>query len=301
MARTVKDAAYVLSAIAGPDIYDNYTSAIPYVPGMKVPDYVAACDYWALKGKRIGVPRNLMNITGAEYYQPVIDEFNAALDVMRAAGAIIVDNITLPGYDNANYLAGYEGNVLDMDWISNFANYMAQLTYNPNNITSVAELQNFTQSFPLEDWPERDTEIWQEALDLGVNNTSPEFWGNYTMQLYLAGPLGITGALKNFTLDALVAPTEFASTVPAQLGAPIVTVPLGRYPDNTTVIPNGFGNLNATAPNIPFGISFFAERFSEEKLIGLAYAFEQRTMVRNKIVPYLQPTTELVDIVKKRS
>jgi amidase len=30
MARTVKDAAYILQAIAGPDQYDNYTSAIPW-------------------------------------------------------------------------------------------------------------------------------------------------------------------------------------------------------------------------------------------------------------------------------
>lgn len=303
MARTVKDAAYVLSAIAGPDIYDNYTSAIPYEPGMRVPDYVGACDYWALKGKRIGVPRNLMNITGSEYLSPVIAEFEAALDVLRGAGAIVVDNITLPGYELANggtYLAGYEGNVLDMDWITNLAGYMDKLIYNPHNISSVAELQAFTQSFPLEDWPERDTDIWQHALNLTVGNDSPEFWGNYTAQLYFAGPLGITGALKNFSLDALVVPTEFSSSVPARLSSPIVTVPLGRYPDNTTVIPNGFGNLNATAPNIPFGISFFAEKWSEEKLIGFAYAFEQRTMVRNKVVPYLQPTTELVDIVKKR-
>jgi len=39
MARTVKDAAYILSATAGKDHYDNYTSAIPF---NKIPDYVAA-------------------------------------------------------------------------------------------------------------------------------------------------------------------------------------------------------------------------------------------------------------------
>lgn len=55
MARTVKDAAYVLQAIAGKDPYDNYTSAIPRIP---LPDYVAACKLSSLKGKRIGVPRN---------------------------------------------------------------------------------------------------------------------------------------------------------------------------------------------------------------------------------------------------
>ena len=299
MARTVKDAAYILSAIAGPDVNDNYTSAIPCG---KVPDYVAACDYFALKGKRIGVPRNLFALEAGSPLEPIVAAFNASLDVLRAAGATVVDDITFPGYGGSNYLVDTEGIVLAADFVTGVARYFASLSYNPNNITSLAELQNFTQRFPPEQWsPElRDTGIWQDALDLGHGNASPEVWANYTRQLYLAGPQGITGALANFSLDALVVPTTFASTVPARLGSPIVTVPLGRFPANTTVVMNGIGTLNATAPNVPFGISFFAERFSEEKLIGLAYAFEQRTMVRNTIVPYIQPKTELKDVVGKR-
>ncbi|KAB5578320.1 amidase [Coniochaeta sp. 2T2.1] len=301
MARTVKDAAYVLSAIAGPDANDNYTSAIPCG---RVPDYVAACDYFALRGKRIGVPRNLITLPGGsdDPLQPIIPAFEAALDVLRAAGATVVDNITFPGFGNPDYHSNTEGVVLDADFVVNVAKYFSSLSYNPHNITSLASLQNFTQSFPLEQWSPslRDTAIWQEALDLDFDNTSPEFWANYTQQLYLAGPLGITGALANFSLDALVIPTAFASTVPARLGSPIVTVPLGKFPAGTKVVANGIGTLNATAPNVPFGISFFAERFSEEKLIGLAYAFEQRTMARNSVVPYIQPRTELVDVVKMR-
>jgi amidase len=40
--------------------------------------------------------------------------------------------------------------------------------------------------------------------------------------------------------------------------------------------------------------------WSEEKLIGLAYAFEQRTMARKKGKPFLLPTTELSDVVQLR-
>jgi amidase len=264
-----------------------------------VPDYVAACDYFALKGKRIGVPRNLMALRDNDPLAPVIPVFDAALDVLRAAGATVIDNITLPGFDIANK-ANYETIVLDADFVTDVAKYFASLAYNPNNITSLAELQEFTQSFPVEDWPDRDTLIWQEALNLTYGNDSPEFWGNYTQQVYNAGPLGITGALQNYNLDALVVPTAFSSSMPARLGSPIVTVPLGKFGDDTPVATNGRGDLNQTAPNVPYGIAFFAERFSEEKLIGLAYAFEQRTLVRNTIVPYIQPTTELVDVVKKR-
>jgi amidase len=61
-----------------------------------------------------------------------------------------------------------------------------------------------------------------------------------------------------------------------------------------------FGNLTWTAPGVPFGISFMGGHFSEELLIGLAYAFEQRTRIRSTIPPYIQPTTEMVDILSAR-
>ncbi|KAK3393554.1 amidase [Podospora didyma] len=295
MARSVKDAAYVLSAIAGLDAKDNYTSAIP----CKIPDYVKSCDYFALAGKRIGVPRNMINPSRSPSLAPILPAFNAALEVLRAAGATIVDDLTLPGYGPATQ-EDFEDIVLKADFITNLAGYMSKLTVNPHNITSVATLQAFTQSYPLEAWPQRDTLIWESALNLTYGNESPFFWGNYTSQLYYSGPLGIIGALKNYSLDALIVPTAVASTLPAQIGSPVVTVPLGKLPANTTVVKNRFGNLVARAPNVPFGISFMGAHFSEAKLIGLAYAYEQRTLVRNTIVPYIQPKTELVDVVAKR-
>ena len=46
-----------------------------------------------------------------------------------------------------------------------------------------------------------------------------------------------------------------------------------------------------------FGISFLGSLFTEEKLIGLAYAFEQKTMARTKSQPYITPNFELGDVV----
>jgi len=46
-----------------------------------------------------------------------------------------------------------------------------------------------------------------------------------------------------------------------------------------------------------FGISFLGARFTEEKLIGMAYAFEQKTHVRDRIQPYMAPNTELANVV----
>lgn len=302
IARTVKDAAYILQAIAGPDQYDNYTSAIPWASNSAnatKPDYVAACRLDALAGKRIGIPRNAIgdrDVVSA----PVFDAFDAAIAVLERAGAIIVDNTNYTAY--AEFLnSTAENTVLAGDFGPNLAAYLAQLTYNPNDINNLEEERNFTQTFPAEMYPTRDTGVWDYALSLNFTNTSPEFWAAYQEDLYLGGPGGLLGVLESYNLDAVVLPTRTASSISAIIGAPIVTVPLGAYPSNTTVIPNGFGNLNATAPNIPFGLAFAGKHWSEESLIGFAYAYEQRTHVREKVKPYIQPTIELVDVIGNKS
>ena len=297
MARTVMDAAYLLAAIAGEDPHDNYTWAIPF---RSIPDYVAACNSSALSGKRLGVPRNLIDMTMDKTAAPITPIFNVALKILEAAGATIVENTNFTGYEALNN-SNSTSIALGADFVVDLPkNYLSQLTYNPQNVYTLSDVQNFTHKYPPEDWPERDTLIWNETLHLGFDNTDPRFWSAYQTNLYLAGDLGVTGALRNYSLDALVVPTEISPHFPALIGSPVVTVPLGAYPPNTTVVKNRFGNLNATAPNVPFGISFMGPSWSEEMLIGLAYAFEQRTMVRNTITPYILPKTELGDVVAKK-
>ncbi|KAF2494656.1 amidase [Lophium mytilinum] len=295
MARTVKDAAYLLQAIAGKDVHDNYTSAIPFD---SLPDYVASCNFSALAGKRIGVPRNdIYEVNNVTF--PIIDAFNTALKVLEAAGATIVDPTNYTAWD-AFFSSTSETCVLDTDFVSDLKSYLDQLIYNPTGVETLADVRAFTHSFGAEDYPDRNTAEWDRALNVTFNNTSPEFWDCYQRDLYLGGTGGLLGALKNYSLDVIVIPTFFSSSISAIIGAPVVTVPLGSYPPNTTVVTNKRGDLNATAPNIPFGISFAGAKWSEADLIGYAYAFEQRTKVRDTIQPYIKPTTELSDVVAKR-
>ncbi|KAF2744890.1 amidase signature enzyme [Sporormia fimetaria CBS 119925] len=291
MARTVKDAAYILQAIAGRDANDNYTSAIPF---RKLPNYVKACRKNALKGKRIGVPRNSISNTPAD--APVLAAFNAALEIMEEAGATIVENTNYTAWEQ-RLNSSAETIVLYADFVVNLKQYLDQLTYNPNNVTTLAEVRAFTQNFTLEEYPSRDTLIWDEALELGFNNTSPEAWAAYQENQFIGGEGGILGALERYSLDAVVVPTNDAAGISAIIGGPVITVPLGAYPEDTPVTTNRRGNLNATAPGVPFGISFAGKLWSEEMLVGLAYAFEQRTKVREKVKPYILPTTELVDVL----
>lgn len=76
-------------------------------------------------------------------------------------------------------------------------------------------------------------------------------------------------------------------------------MPLGFYPPSQPVELNLRGDLVDTGPNIPFGISFLGDKWTEAALIGFAYAFEQRTRVRDQVQPYLVPQTELVDVLGK--
>lgn len=295
IARTVKDAAFVLQAIAGPDPNDNYTLVQP----SPVPDYVAACKLDALKGARIGIPRNAIfmdNSTSA-----VLAAFNAAIPILEAAGATVVDNANYSAYDE--YLltnAGNETVVLETDFLVNLKAYLSQLTYNPNNVTDLASIRAFTVSTAAEEYPNRDVAVFDGALALGYDSSDYRAYQARQADAFYGGPGGIDGALAAYNLTALLLPTQDASGIPAIVGYPIVTVPLGSYPKGTNVTMNSRGDLVETAPGIPFGISFIGTKFTEEKLIGYAYAYEQRTLNRNRVEPYVKPRVDLVDVVAKR-
>lgn len=246
------------------------------------------------------MPRNI--ITEQEGDGPVLAAFESAIQTIRRAGATIVDNVNITAYALDQYLNGNASLiVLEADFVSDLPkNYLSKLVTNPQNVQNLADVSNFTHRFPLEDYPDRDTGVWDGALALGFNNSSPEFWSYYQNNLEVAGPQGILGLLTNYTLDALILPTDFSPGLPALIGTPVVTVPLGFYPANTTVVRNSRRTLVELAPNIPFGLSFIGPAWSEASLIGYAYAFEQRTMVRNQVQPYLVPNIELNEIVSKR-
>ena len=53
------------------------------------------------------------------------------------------------------------------------------------------------------------------------------------------------------------------------------------------------------APGVPFGLSFLGTAFSEFTLVGLAFAYEQKTQTRlaRKAFAEAIPKTQLVDIL----
>lgn len=114
MARSVADAALVLSIIAGRDPLDNYTSTSPS-PSL---DYTKALSKSSksLKGKRFGVPRAYFTNDTITFNDPSINvAFNGALETIRKLGGVVVDPTNIP--HASAIIAGVDENlVLDVDF-----------------------------------------------------------------------------------------------------------------------------------------------------------------------------------------
>lgn len=288
MARTVKDAALVLSAIAGPDPRDNYTLANP---AHHIPDYSKYCMKNGLKGKRIGIPSNVLAMNNNTAMGPYYAAFDRAVRALANAGATIIDNTNFTAYEQFFHYTG--GAVLEADFISGLDRYLSTLRTNPQNLHNLAQISAFTHKFPREMYTLRNTAIWDQALRVGMNNTSPGFWPLYRKNQYLGGKGGASGAIARYDLDAVVLPTNLGYPVSALVGEPVITVPMGAYPAGTRVETYPPWNLTWVAPGVPMGIAFMGLKWSEGSLIEMAYAYEQETMVRDSLHHYIVPKAQL--------
>ncbi|KAM4058943.1 amidase [Hirsutella rhossiliensis] len=289
MARTVRDAAYILQAIAGSDPRDTYTSAIP-----NVPNYLDALNGKGLKRARIGVPWNAINLTieGSEAkLSPELDAFKKALEVLTEAGATVVET----DFSMAQEILLAPQHTRYADFPANLAAYLAELTSSPSNVHTLADVREWTRNSPLEEYPDRNTRIWDHILDAKKprSNTSKGFLKWHQKSLKLAGPGGLLGALDRDDLNAVVMPTISAPFWASTIGAPGITVPMGNYLETAPVYRDAPRKLVDTGPSVPFGLTFLGRQWSEAQLIGLAYDFEQRTRVRGRVRPKVVPSAEL--------
>ena len=246
MARMVKDAAYLLTALAGKSPFDNYTTTIPFET---IPDYAAACQSTALAGIRIGVPRNSFTNVNPT----VLAAFDKAIEIFATAGATIVEN--------ANYACMEEWeawpyadqmSVLEADFQGTIAKFCSALVTNPNDIRTLDDMIAFTKSHPEENYPSRDIGRWLNALRAAAL-PSEEIRLRREKSLRCSKEDGILGAIEMWDLDVIIAPSVFtaSTTFAARAGLPIITVPLGYHPADAAVIRNKRGDLIETGPNIP--------------------------------------------------
>ncbi|QRW22702.1 amidase [Rhizoctonia solani] len=252
IARSVTDAAIILTAIAGRDGRDNFTSNAPD-PAL---DYTRFLDPQSLKGKRIGVPRKFFMDTTLDIVHPSIKiEFEKALGRVKELGGVIVDPADLPSAEEILTSREVFTNKIQFKVALNA--YIASLDHVPTNVTSVADIIRFNDAHKeLEETEGHEDQsglILSEAT-LGYNSTYHEA----LRQNYLIGrDRGIDAALKDNNLDALLLPSDGHTTRPAAMaGYPIVTGELP--PPDTKPLPETQAPYETLypAPGIPFGLSF---------------------------------------------
>ncbi|KAJ7120181.1 amidase signature enzyme [Mycena epipterygia] len=295
--RSLTDAAIVLSIIAGKDPNDNFTLAQPPV----VPDFTKALNKNALKGKRIGVPRRVFlndSITGND---PSINvAFEKALLTMKALGATIVDPADLPSAEEF-VTSNNETIVLNVDFKVQLNEWFQGLLKNPSGVRSLADLIKFDDANPTLEEPAGFEDQSQFIAAEATNGFDATFFAALAADHELGSTQGIDFVLNKFNLDALVLPAPGFTTAPAAVvGYPIVTVPLGFFPDNVTIGSAGPETVYP-APGVPFGLSFLGTAFSDFDLISFGFAYEQKTQTRlaRLAFPAAIPKTQLKDVIGK--
>lgn len=262
MARTVADAVTIFQVVAGEDAADTVTARSR---GHRAADYRSALQRDALRGARIGVLRQA-------YERPTTDPevvrvFTAALHDMRRQGAVIIDSAMVPGLDE--HLRAFTGSCnqfkFDLEaWLARQGDRAP--------VHSVAEIIRSRRFHPtiqprLE---AAQAESLPPARNPGCRNRD-----EFRAWLRTA----VTGMMDSLRLDALVYPTW--SNPPRLIGD--LNTPAG---DNSQLFSPSTGFPAITVPmgythgQLPAGVTLFGRAWSEPRLIGLAYSYEQATRHR---------------------
>jgi amidase len=272
MTRSVRDAAIMLTAMAGSDPQDAATADADTWRG----DYSKDLSVDGLKGMRIGVLR-----------APNVDAalFDAALATLKAGGAEIVmldgskiDRqkigqgefkvlLTELKADLASYLQGLPEGLIPHKTLADVIAF--------NKANASAELQHFGQDIfetadkeaGLDDPAYLQALATSRGLASGALN---QFFVRDKVDVIIAqtnGPAWLSTLGKG---DAFSGPS--ASQLPAVAGFPHLTVPMG---------------LSA---GLPVGLSFIGPKWHDHAVLKAGYAYEQLSKAR--VAPQLRPTIE---------
>jgi len=271
----VATAARVLGAIVGSDPDDPATKDAD----AHISDYLAALRQDALKRARIGV---LRFATG---WSTATDKvFEQALAVLKAQGATLVD---ITEMKDRNKIGAAEGLVLHTELKADLNAYLAT-TPATVKARTLAEVIAFDTAHA-----DRELALFGQETFVKAEETKglddPKYKEARETMLRVAGRDGIDAMLQKGNLDALVCPTMppawkidavngdqisggGAGGLAAVAGYPHLTVPMGAV------------------MGLPVGLSIIGPAWSEARLLGYGYAFEQAAKV--KLTPRFLPSIE---------
>jgi len=265
MARSVADAAVLLSIIAGSDLRDSATADAD----RRRSDYTNYLKRDGLKGQRIGVVRGQF-ASPNDLVSAVVE---AQLRVLRDQGATLVE---VPEVPNSSKYGDTELTVLLYELKADLAAYLAE--YAPGaQVRNLADVIAFNEQHREREMPFFGQEHFINAQAKGGLD-SPEYLDALANNLRYSRAEGLDKVLAEYRLDALVAPTGGPAWLTdfikgdAEGGSFTSQAAVAGYPHIT--VPAGFVH------GLPCGISFVGGAWSEARLISLAYAYEQASMQR---------------------
>jgi amidase len=260
MARTVADAAALLSVLAG-DNPDSPTAQ----PGRNYRDYTKFLQKDGLKGTKIGVARQYFGRN--DKVDKIIEPH---LQVLKAGGATLVD-VEFPklkDFGDAEY------QVLLYEFKEDLNKYLAGRGGPYKNL---ADLIAFNEKNSDKEMPYFGQEIFIEAQSKGDLNERA-----YRIALLQSKMMtqeqGIDAVADKEKLDAFVAPSGGPAWMTDLVGGDC-----GVFESSSLAAVAGYPNITVPAgylQGLPIGISFFGKAHAEATLIKIAYAFEQMTMAR---------------------
>jgi amidase len=254
MTRHVVDAAITLSVLRGRDPADPATRQIP---AGHPTDYATLLRPDALRGKRIGVWR----LSGVDAdVDRVVDE---SVAVLTAQGASVVD-VDLPYQDVVN---DNELPALLTEFRRDLGRYLAA---RPGAPDTLADVIAFNERDPVE-LSRFGQELFEQA-EAAPAPTDPGYLERRRIATDSARR-SIDETMARHDLDAIMAPTngpawktDYATGDAFELGSSTPAAVAG-YPNVS--VPAGY------AGPLPIGISFFAERWADARVLAMAAAFER--------------------------
>ncbi|MCU4156654.1 amidase [Carboxylicivirga sp. A043] len=264
MARTVTDAAILLSALTGIDATDEKTKAQPADPAVYL-----NFDDTVLEGATIGY----LSKTSA-FDKRVSSIMNEVVEVLKSKGADVID-ITVS--DEVNQLGQYEWTILLCEFKEGIEKYLA--SHPECGFQTLSELIDFNKKNESKIMPWFEQEIFELANETkGLDD--PKYNEAKKVCVELSRKQGIDKLMNEHKLDAIIAPTNGpawsidyvngdnfgggSSQLAAVSGYPSITVPAGNI------------------KGLPIGVSFFGKPWTESRLIQIAHLYEKASHKRLK-------------------
>jgi aspartyl-tRNA(Asn)/glutamyl-tRNA(Gln) amidotransferase subunit A len=261
LTKTVKDAAIVLSTIAGRDPMDSTSADVP------VPDYVAELDK-PVRGLRLGVAK--------EYFGEGLDEevrqaVEAAIEALKNLGCEIVP-VSLP---HTPYAIPTYYLIATAEASSNLARYDGvRYSHRARDVKTLSEMyrRSRDQGFGAE---------VKRRIMLGTYALSAGYYDAYYLKAQKVRTLLTRDFEQAFQkVDAIVTPTS--PTAAFRLGEKS-NDPLAMYlADIYTVtadlagIPGISVPCGQTREKLPIGLQILGKHFDEATILRIAHAYEQR-------------------------